>query len=303
MRKIVGVLLSFIGAFLLVAGILAQTYAPDRLMKTPIDVDSVTNLYGEAELADGTGSTDTFPVRAWNTTFADSKASTEEVVLFLNSSCLVRDEGGIEGCVSSDDPQDRLLTARTDTFATDRVTAEAVNDPDILPASAEEKEGLVNKWPFDAKQTTYSYWDGTAGEGVDAVFDRAEEVEGLTTYVYKVSVEGAPVELTDGVTGVYNDEKELYVDPTTGSIIHQVDHQERIDDEGNPFLIVDLEFTPEQVSSNVEDAESTASGLNLVRDTVPLIGYAVGIPLLLIGLVLLFLGQRSRPASHAKTTD
>jgi hypothetical protein len=259
----------------------------------------VTNLYGEAELADGTGGTDTFPVRAYSVTLADSDASTDDVILFHTSSCLVRDEGGIDGCVSADDPQDRLLSASTDTFATDRRTAEAVNDPDILPASAEAKEGLVNKWPFDAEQKTYQYWDGTAGEAVDAVFDREEELDGLTTYVYKVSISDVPIELSEGVAGIYNDEKEIFIDPTTGSIIHQVDHQERIDDEGNPFLIVDLEFTPEQVSSNAEDAKSNTSRLNLVRDTVPIIGYAAGIPLLLIGIGLLVYSRRR---SSSETT-
>jgi hypothetical protein len=298
-QRIVGGVLAFLGGLLLVAGILAQFYAPDRLMKTPLDTDTVTNLYGEAELADGTGGTDTFPVRAYSVTLADSDASTDDVILFHTSSCLVRDEGGIDGCVSADDPQDRLLSASTDTFATDRRTAEAVNDPDILPASAEAKEGLVNKWPFDAEQKTYQYWDGTAGEAVDAVFDREEELDGLTTYVYKVSISDVPIELSEGVAGIYNDEKEIFIDPTTGSIIHQVDHQERIDDEGNPFLIVDLEFTPEQVSSNAEDAKSNTSRLNLVRDTVPIIGYAAGIPLLLIGIGLLVYSRRR---SSSETT-
>lgn len=302
MRKILGVVLAFLGAFLLVAGILAQVYAPDRLMKTPIDTDSTTNLFGEAELSDGTGGTDTFPVRAWSISLADSEASTEDVVLYQRSSCLVRDEGGIEGCVSADDPQDRLLTASTETVATDRRTAEAVNDPDILPPSAEEREGLINKWPFDAEQATYPYWDGTAGEAVDAVFDREEELDGLTTYVYTVTLADVPIELTDGVSGVYNDEKEIYVDPTTGSIINQVDHQERLDDEGNPFLIVDLEFTPEQISSNVEDAKSNTSRLNLVRDTLPIIGYAAGIPLLLIGVALLVLSGRSTSSDPKPTS-
>jgi hypothetical protein len=298
-QRIVGGVLAFLGGLLLLAGVLAQFYAPDRLMKTPLDTDTVTNLYGEAELADGIGGTDTFPVRAYSVTLADSDASTDDVILFHSSSCLVRDEGGIDGCVSADDPQDRLLSASTDTFATDRRTAEAVNDPDILPASAEAKEGLVNKWPFDAEQKTYQYWDGTAGEAVDAVFDREEELDGLTTYVYKVSISDVPIELSEGVAGIYNDEKEIFIDPTTGSIIHQVDHQERIDDEGNPFLIVDLEFTPEQVSSNAEDAKSNTSRLNLVRDTVPIIGYAAGIPLLLIGIGLLVYSRRR---SSSETT-
>jgi hypothetical protein len=298
-QRIVGGVLAFLGGLLLLAGVLAQFYAPDRLMKTPLDTDTLTNLYGEAELADGTGGTDTFPVRAYSVTLADSEASTDDVILFHSSSCLVRDEGGIDGCVSADDPQDRLLSASTDTFATDRRTAEAVNDPDILPASAEAKDGLVNKWPFDAEQKTYQYWDGTAGEAVDAVFDREEELDGLTTYVYKVSISDVPIELSEGVAGIYNDEKEIFIDPTTGSIIHQVDHQERIDDEGNPFLIVDLEFTPEQVSSNAEDAKTNTSRLNLVRDTVPIIGYAAGIPLLLIGIGLLVYSRRR---SSSETT-
>ena len=112
------------------------------------------------------------------------------------------------------------------------------------------------------------------------------------TYVYKVSISDVPVELSEGVSGVYNNEKEIFIDPTTGSIINQVDHQERIDDEGNPFLIVDLEFTPDQVSSNAEDAKTNTSRLNLVRNTVPIIGYAVGIPLLLIGIGLLVYSRR-----------
>jgi hypothetical protein len=299
MRRIVGYVLSFVGAFLLVAGLLAQFYAPDRLMKTPLDTDTVTHLEGEAELADGTGGTDTFPVRAYSTTLADSEKSTDEVVLFQNSSCLVRDEGGVDGCVSADDPQERLLTAGTDTFATDRTTALAVNDPDILPASAEPKEGLINKWPFEAEQDTYPYWDGTADEAVDATYDREEVVDGMTTYVYTVSVADAPVELSDGVEGVYNDDKEIWVDPLTGKIINQVDHQERIDEEGDPFLIVDLAFTEDQVAANVEDARSSGDSLNLVQETVPLIGYAVGIPLLVIGLVLVLLSSR-RPGRRAE---
>jgi hypothetical protein len=297
-QRIVGVVLSFIGAFLLIAGLLAQFYAPDRLMRTPIDADSVTNLSGEAQLADGEGGTDTFPVLAFSTNLSDSEKSTDDIVLFQTSSCLVKDEGDIDGCVSADDPQDRLLSASTYTFAADRRTAEAVNDTDILPASAGETEGLVNKWPFDAEKTTYPYWDGTIGRAVDAVYDREEEIDGLTTYVYAVSIEDEPIEISDGVQGTYTNDKEIFIDPTTGSIINQVEEQQRIDDDGNPFLLVDLAFTDEEVSGNVDEAEDNTRSLNLVRDTVPLIGYIVGIPLLLGGIALLVLGQRRRTAEQ-----
>lgn len=292
-RKIVGVVLSFIGGFLIVLGVLAQFYAPGQLMKTPLDVNSTTYLDGEAELANGTGGTDTFPVRAFSVTQSDSEKSTSDIVLWQNSTCLVKDEGGIEGCVSADDPEKRLLSATTDTFATSRTTALAVQT-DLLPASAEDKEGLVNKWPFEAEKKTYPFWDSNAGEAVDAVFDREEELDGLNTYVYKVDINDVPVEISDGVPGTFSRFKEIYVEPLTGSIIKQVDQQLKLDEKGDVFLSVDLSYTDEQVANGVKDAEDNRDQLNLITSTVPLIGYLAGIPLLLIGLALTFLGSRRR---------
>ena len=54
--------------------ILAQTWAPAQLKKTPLDVDSTTLLDGTAELSNGDG-TDSFPVRAFSVTHADSERS------------------------------------------------------------------------------------------------------------------------------------------------------------------------------------------------------------------------------------
>lgn len=291
MRKGFGIGLSVLGGFLVVLALLAQFWAPGQLMRTPLDTDSTTLLEGTAELASG-DSVDNFPVRAFSVTHADSERSDDEVIVFQNSSCLVKDEGGVEECVSAEDPQERLISATTDDFATDRQTAEAVNDPTYLPPSAEEKEGLVNKWPFEAEKQTYEYWDGLSGEPVDAEYDRTETVDGVELYVYKISIDGAPIEITSGVQGIYNDEKEIWIEPTTGSIVNQIDQQERLDAEGNPFIALDLRFTEEQVAKNVEAGKDNAGKLKLVTATVPLIGYVVGIPALLIGLALLLTSRR-----------
>ena len=149
-----------LGGFLVVVGLLAMFYAPGSLMKTPIDTDTTTALDGVAEL-----SGEEVPVLAWSVTHANSEQSDDDVVVFQNSSCLVKDEGGIDDCVSADDPGDRLLSATLDNFATDRVTAVAINDPEYLPAEAEEHEGLINKWPFEAEQETYPFWDSVARPG------------------------------------------------------------------------------------------------------------------------------------------
>lgn len=293
MRKGFGIGLTVLGGFLVALAVLAQFWAPGRLMKTPLDVDSTTLLDGTAELSDGAGGTNEFPIKAFSVTRADSERSDGDVVVFQNSSCLVKDEGDIDECVSAEDPDERLISASTDNFATDRRTAMAVDDPKYLPPSAESKEGLVNKWPFEAEKKTYQYWDGYAASAVDATYDRTETVDGVETYVYKTVVTDVPIEVTDDVQGTYSTDKEIWIEPTTGSIVNQFEHQERLDDEGNPFLILDFGFTEEQVADNADEAGSNASSLDLVTGTVPLVGYLVGIPALLIGIALQLVRRRS----------
>src|SRR3546814_18908085 len=66
-----------------------------------------------------------------------------------------------------------------------------------LPDDAEPHEGLINKWPFDAEKKTYPYWDGLVGGTVDAVFDRTETIEGMDTYVYRVEIADAEIEIDE----------------------------------------------------------------------------------------------------------
>ena len=293
MRKGVGIGLTVLGGFLITLAVLAQFWAPGQLMKTPLDVDSTTRLDGTAELADGAGGTDTFPVRAFSVTHADSERSDSEVVVFQNSSCLVKDEGDIDECVSASDPQERLISASTDNFATDRKTAMAVDDPKYLPPSAEAKEGLVNKWPFEAEKKDYEYWDGYAAAPVQATYEGTETYDGLELYVYKTLVSDVPIELTDDVDGTYSTDKTFWIEPTTGTIVNQFEQQERLDSEGNTFLSLDFGFTDEQVQSNADEAGDNASSLELVSSTVPLVGWVVGIPALLIGIALQLIRRRS----------
>lgn len=295
MRKGLGIGLSVLGGFLVTVALLAQFWAPGQLQKTPLDVDTTTQLEGTVELADGTGGTDSSPVRAWSVTRTDSEASDGDVAVWKNSSCLVKDEGDIDACVSADDSLERLISASVDSFATDRVSAEAVNDPAYLPPGAEEKVGLINKFPFGSEKTTYDYWDSILGGPVDATYDRTEEVDGLELYVYTVVIDDAEVELAAGIDGTYSDNKEIWVEPVTGSIVNQIDQQERVKEDGDPLLILDLAFTDDQVAKSVEESKDNVDQLNLVGSTLPLIGFLVGIPALLIGLALV-LAQRRKTA-------
>lgn len=291
MRRKVGYGLAFVGGFLLMLGILASTYGSDKLLRTPIEVDSITNLDGTAELA-GPDGVEEFPVKAQNVTHSNVDKSDDDVIVFANSTCLVRDENEVPPCVSADDPDNRLLSASTDDFATDRKTAMGVDDKKYLPSSAVPHEGLVNKWPFNVEKKDYDYWSGEAGEAVTATYEGTDDVEGIEAYQFQVNLTDVPIELTDGVNGFYSETSDLWIDPKTGSILKQVKKQDRVNEDGSPFLNLDLEYTDDTVKKNVDDAKSNTTKLNLLTETIPLIGYIVGIPLLLIGLAMIFLTKR-----------
>lgn len=298
MRKL-GMLLAGLGGFLLVLAVLAKFYAPGQLMKTPVDVDSTTNAAGTASV----GADSATPVKGTSVTRADSAKSTGDVVVFVNSSCLVFDRGDVPDCVSADDPDKRLITASVDNFATDRKTAIAVNDPKYLPPDAAEHEGLINKWPFDAQKKTYPYWDDSAGQVVDAQYDGTETLDGVETYKYHAVITDAPIEVTAGVQGTYSNDKTIWIEPVTGSIVNQSYHMEQVTDTGDNFITLDLAFTGDEVKSSLADAKTNRDSLNLVRNTVPLVGLVLGIPFLVIGLLLTVRANRRRETEPAETTE
>lgn len=300
MRRKLGASLAFVGVFMVALAILAQAYAAGQLMKTPLDVDTVTHLSGPAELA-GPDGIESFDAKVTSTTKVDSAKSDDQVVVFKNSSCVVKNEGDIGDCVSSDDPQHRLIAASLDDFATDRVTGIAVNDPKYLPADAVPHEGLVNKWPFESEKKDYPYWNGMVGAAVPANYIGTDSVEGVDVYVYEVIVTDLPIEIADGVPGLYNDTTTIYVEPLTGAIINQTDQQTRTMPVGSPVLKLDVGFTPEQQKISADEAGTKATQLKLLTKTVPLVGYVLGIPMLLGGLVLLFLSRKESETEPGKT--
>ena len=296
MRRFVGPIVCFVGAFLVAIGLLAQFYVGKALLRTPLDVDEIIHVDGTAQVPNAKGKIEETPVLAWSVYHVDTTLSDSKVVSFQNSQCLVKDIGNPTGCVSSDDPQDRLLSATTDDYATDRRTAESVNDPKYLPAGAIAHSGVINKWPFLAEKKTYTYWDDSLQKGVEATYAGTDEVDGHEVYVYDVQVPKTKMDVAEGIKGYYTDDKQLYVDQLTGSVINQVEHQVRTDLEGNPVIDLHITFTDDQVQTLVDEAKDNGKQLKVIRTWVPIIGYPLGIGLFLIGLFLTLSNRRK--AAH-----
>lgn len=298
MRRALALFLSTVGAFLVVAGVVTLVWAPGQVERTPLDTDNTTYLSGKAQVAGGADlllqDTD---VLGFSTNVIDADKSDDTVSVWTSSLCLVRNEGGIDGCVDADDPAGRLISAETDVFATDRHSAETVDNGSYLPSGSAQEEGLQNKWPFGAEKKTYPVWDGMVGHAVDATYEGTKDFDGMETYLYRASIKEDGVEVLDGVDGSYDAVTDYYIEPRTGTIINQVVHQERVADGVGKILDLDLAFTDAQIQTNVDDTNDNLSQLTLLEKVVPIVGLAVGIPVMLIGVLLLLLRRRTPGAA------
>lgn len=280
LRKIVSWVLVGLGAFLLVLAVLATAWAPGVLMKTPKSIETTTRLEGSGEKFNpATSKVEPIEVKVTSLTQTDSDRSTDTNVVWASTTCVVLDENDPPDCVDEDD--DRLVSATVEVFASNRVTGLAVGD----------REGLVNKWPFNAEKKTYPYWDGMLGEPLDAVYEGSETIQGVETYHFVVSAEDRPAEVTEGIDGIYTTKKDIWVEPVTGSIVNQVQYERRTLEDGTVLIDMTVGFTDEQVKTSAEESKTNVAGLKLLTKTVPLVGF-IGGPLLIIAGVLL--GRRKK---------
>lgn len=292
MRRIVSWLLVGIGAFLLVTAGLLQWYAPGKALRVPLNVDSTTRLSGEAtKLNPATGKLEDLPVKVTSVTKVDPDKSDDDVVVWVNTVCAVIDERDVPDCVTKDD--DRLISASDDVFASDRRTGELIeNAEEYIDDRADGRTGLMNKWPFGAKKRNYEVWDGLLKEPVIAEFQDEEDLDGVTVYVYKSVVPETDAEILTDVQGIYSQEKTYYIEPVTGAILNQQQHEVRKLENGDLVLDMAIEFTPEQVEVGVSDAKENLDRLELFFGPGKYLAAGLGLVALLGGLALLMLDRR-----------
>jgi hypothetical protein len=300
-RKILGLILIGLGGFLLVLGLLTTLWVPGQVKKAPIDTDSVTRLSGTAAVVPS-GDTNV-DVRAVSNTKADSNKSDDDVVVYASYTCLVLDVPGPDcgkpGTGEDADPH-VISVGQPDIFATDRATGVAVNSGKYLPQGTPKTEGLVNKFPFDTSKRDYEFWDGVLNDTVIVKYQGTEKVDGVETYKFQYVVDQEDATIASGVEGTYSMDKTMWIEPTTGQIVDQEQHDVRAVD-GKNLLDVQLSFTDDQVKTNADDAGANASSLKLLTKTVPVVGFVGGVLLILLGIALVVLSRRrSNAGDHAK---
>jgi uncharacterized membrane protein len=321
MRRGIGIVLVGLGVFLLVLGALLRFSVVPAVAKAPLspgqDTGGVTqtNQSGvAAKLFDPSTLTERVdvPLTATRFTRGDVPASqTDEAkagdLAVYDTFQRVEDNAGT------------VVSADTARFAFNRVTSALSNccganiDGDNVDMS-----GIVPlKFPMFTQQQTYPYFDTSLNEGVEAVFQGEETLEGLPVYKFIVTVEPTPVgtiEVPGTLVGsplpnfvaprYYANVLTLWVEPTTGAIVKGESAQLqtlRGPDNTDQVTIIDavIGTTPEQVTSGVDYAKTQASLLGLLNNTVPLIAVIVGVLLLILGIALVATGGKRRGGSHS----
>ncbi|MBK6887712.1 MAG: DUF3068 domain-containing protein [Tetrasphaera sp.] len=284
MRKVLAPLLLGLGGFFLTTALLVLMWVPGQVKKTPLDTKNTSRAIGDAVYLTG----DRTPAKGMTRSVVDGQVSDSNTVVFQTFTCLIRDPDGTAGdCVNAEGTDSKLINASTDAFATDRTTGLAVKDQEhYLGADASPHEGLINKFPFDVQKKTYPFWDSVLGRAVDATFQGEEKVQDLNTYKFMIKVDNEPAEISSGVKGTYSDEKTLWIDPMTGAIINQTEHQSRILPNGDVALDLNLKMDDTTIGNAVKDAKANGGKLGLVG-RMPLIAGLLGLLSLALGFILM----------------
>lgn len=332
--RIAALVLVGLGAFLLVAAILIPTYSVSSLEKIPLDLEVTTVSTGSGSVLDAESLAAGDPQVDQDVPFVSQRYVTVEdpsdadkVTVQAGTTLRRTDMQGETG----------LRSATVDRVTLDRVTAMPVQDPigsiqvqGDAPAEEVEHTGLQYKFPFDAQQESYPYFDINARASQPIDFVEETEINGTPVYMYRQTV--GPVDLSEVVTspsnrvtlpaqawGVeggeepvtmsrfYENERTLWVEPETGVIVKGDEQllQYYSRTAGEPEVVVvdvPLTFDENTVEFQLDVAKDGMDTLSLFGRTIPIIAAILGAIALIAGIVLGIRGQggNNRPARRSE---
>lgn len=307
MRRVLGLALVLLGAFLLGSAAMSRFYLPDRLVVTPIDQFAQTTAVGPGSYLDpGSLSVKTGDLVARRTLKGDVAASSDDVAVWDVS--VVLETGTAE-----------FVRASIDRVATDRRSAESVDCcREAVDGQAVRHTGVSYKFPFDAQKHDYQWWDPNAGKATAAKFVSEEKVQGLTVYKYlqtvpafqlrTLAVPGSLVGETAATFTApvwYQTTRTAWVEPRTGIIVKANEQnlttlrnsagQDKVN-----VVQYDLTFDEATQGRQAKLADDGISQIRLLTVWLPLLGLVLGLLLIAAGLLIL---RADRRAPNAPVRD
>jgi hypothetical protein len=320
LRRIVSFILLGIGVFAVALGLLLRFYAYPQLAKIPLDNESTSVAQGSGitALVIRTVNGAPSPEIRHNMTLTSTTYVTGDL-----TQPEVKEDGDVavyvEATKTTDDATGIVVDASVRSLCIDRHTTEAVAPCEgqyieqeqgkkiTADRNTVQQPGLSFKFPFEAEQKDYQFYDTSVRKAVTARFDGEETIQGLATYRYVMNVPPTKIadqEVPGSLVGkddepsvqaeqYYQVKRTVWVEPVTGIVVvgQQEGKQELLTEgqapgEGTTVFDGTLRFTDETINDNVTKAEDNKSKLSLLTSW-PTAMWIVGGILLLVGLVML----------------
>lgn len=318
MRRVVGYVCIFLGAMVLMVGVLAKPILYDNLAKVPLDQKSKSVSVGEhmsalQASADGIKVLTDATLQSTRTVEGiPGKAKGNSV--FWQTEVVSKVVGGKDLSYSQEGVSFDRVTGQATNCCGDFKSAVTLEVPDA-PNEKVTHQGLYFKFPFDTQKITYQWWDNDLGRTEPMKFVRTEQVQGVETYVfqqksgpetYGAKKLGLPGSLfsTDkpvDADAVYENIRTLNIEPNTGVVIKGVEElNKRLEAPGLaavPITQGTIGYNAETVKKNVTDWGSKGQLLGFVHGPLTLIGILLGLILLGLGAFLSMAGSNNEPSS------
>jgi hypothetical protein len=309
MRRVLGVVLTGLGAFLLVLALMSRLVLPGMVIKFPLNEYSVSRLTGTNMSYFSSGSVqevNNATIRAVATTQGDVAAGSSSTAVWTTVT-------GVFDITSGGSPG-TPISYSTERFAFNRRTGVLENCCGAEIGTSRPKfSGQGYVWPIGVQPKTYEIFDTTLLKPEPVDYIGTATVDGLATDIFvehinnqkygSVTLPGslvnepqATVTLPEYLTATNT----YYVDPKTGSPVKESQAQSQTLDNpstGTVALVLlkgTLTTTPQSVAAAVHTASSSDNEIAWVQDIGPLIGLLLGLVLLALG-ILLIVGSQEEP--------
>jgi hypothetical protein len=302
MRRISGLILAGLGAFLVALAVILPEYIASQVVRFPL------NEYETATLT-ATGAAYLSPVKLTEVTGASI-----EVTDSISGVPGAGDSSIAVWSVYSsvyDRTNHQQLEPSSYTFAFYRRTAELVNccDESVNGNSSIIQSGIAGYvFPIGTQKRTYYVFDATLGQPVPFAYKGTDTVDGIQAYRFAENVSAAKL----GVSTLATAEPEFYsmhltywVDPATGALLKISENEDLYlanAATGAVTHVFDaaLRTTPATVAHLVTQDAGTRHKITIVQTILPLaFGIAGGLAII-AGIVFSFLAREPRQdAGHA----
>lgn len=311
MRRIVGLVLIGVGAFLVTLAPLLRTYLYDSFAVAPPNQFTIQHNQDP------------------NASYFDVQELKVRHGVTVTSTSTVR--GNVAASTSDADVWDRFTSTETSDgvrvdysesrTAFDPHTGYAVNCCGAFVGTdhSVKQTGLVFKFPFYTEKKSYPFYDGQVKQAPPMNYTGTTTLNGLKLYTFtqhvgpvRIGTEQVPAYLLGlkekgavSVPRIYENTRTYWVEPTTGSPVRisEDQHQTLQSPKGSQYDLVafsgNMTTTTADQQRNADKAKSDAFKIALLHDYMPLISLVVGVVLIVVGVALFIVGDRVRRRAQA----